>query len=294
MKSKQSLGVLILLLTSLIWGCAFVAQKTGLEYVEPFTFQTLRALLGVITLIPVILVRDAKNATYKKMDKKERNTLVLGGILCGLALTIASGLQQFGLQYSTAGKAGFITALYIILVPILGVFLKKKVRPVIWLCVAMAAVGLYLLCMTDSFTFGVGDIYLLLCSLCFAVHIMVVDHFSPRTDGVKLSCIQFATLAILSCIIMLIFENPTLPAIRDAWLSICYAGIMSCGVAYTLQIIGQKYAEPSVASLAMSFESVFAMLAGIIILGEGLTLRTGLGSLIMFFAILLSLAPERK
>lgn len=297
MKKKQNLGIVILLLASLIWGCAFVAQRTGMEYVGPFTFLSMRSILGVIALLPVILVLDGikkKNATYKKNTPKDTKNLIIGGICCGIALTVASALQQIGMQYSDAGKGGFITALYILLVPILGLFLKRKVRPIIWLCVIMAAFGLYLLCVTDSFKFEKGDIYLLLCALVFSVHIMVVDHFSPKTDGVKLSCIQFFTVFVLSGIVMLIKETPTTENIMSAWLPIAYAGVMSSGVAYTLQIIGQKHTEPTIASLMMSFESAFAVLAGIIILGEQLSPRSWLGCGIMFLAIILSLLPEKK
>ena len=297
MKAKQNLGIVILLLAALIWGCAFVAQRAGMEYVGPFTFLSMRSILGVIALLPVIFVLDTikkKNNTYKKNTAKDTKNLILGGICCGIALTVASALQQIGMQYSDAGKGGFITALYILLVPVLGLFLKKKVRPIIWLCVIMAAFGLYLLCVTDGFKFEKGDIYLLLCALVFAVHIMTVDYFSPKTDGVKLSCIQFFTVFILSGIVMFIAETPTPENIINAWLPIAYAGVMSSAVAYTLQIIGQKYTEPTIASLMMSFESAFAVLAGIVILGEQLSPRSWLGCGVMFLAIILSLIPSKE
>lgn len=293
MKSKKLFGNLVLLLTALIWGCAFVAQSSGMDYVGPFTFQTSRSILGCLVLIPFILANDAikkKNNTYEKQNPK---TLILGGILCGTALTVASGLQQYGMQYSTAGKGAFITAMYIVLVPILGLFMKKKVNPIIWISVILGALGLYLLCIKEDFSLGEGDIYLILCAVAFSFHILIVDHFSAKVDGVKLSCLQFGVMFILSAIFMFMTETPNMADIKAAWLPICYAGIMSCGVGYTLQIVGQKYTEPTVASLLMSLESVFAVIAGIILLKEAPSAKEWLGCASMFAAIIIAQIPQK-
>lgn len=298
MNKKQLLGNSLLLLTALIWGCAFVAQSVAADTLETFTIQTARSFLATLVLIPVILVSDSfkkKNNTYKKLDKSEKKTLIRGGILCGIALTVATALQQTGLNLgTTAGKSGFVTAMYILIVPILGLFLKKKIRPIVWACVAMGVVGLYLLCMQGGFSLAVGDFFTILCSLVFSVQILLVDYYSPKVDGIKLSCIQFFTMFIISLAAMLIFETPSIDNMRAAWLPICYAGILSSGVAYTLQIIGQKNTEPTVASLLMSFESVFAVIAGIIILDETPSAQEYLGSAVMFAAIIISQLPEKK
>lgn len=293
MKSKKLFGNLVLLLTALIWGCAFVAQSSGMDYVGPFTFQTSRSILGCLVLIPFIFANDAvkkKNNTYEKQNPK---MLILGGILCGTALTVASGLQQYGMQYSTAGKGAFITAMYIVLVPILGLFMKKKVNPIIWISVILGALGLYLLCIKEDFSLGEGDIYLILCAVAFSFHILVVDHFSAKVDGVKLSCLQFGVMFILSAIFMFMTETPNMADIKAAWLPICYAGIMSCGVGYTLQIVGQKYTEPTIASLLMSLESVFAVIAGIILLKEAPSAKEWLGCASMFAAIIIAQIPQK-
>ena len=235
--------------------------------------------------------------------KKENRLLIIGGICCGIALLIASNLQQIGIFYTTAGKAGFITALYVVLVPICGLFIGKKVRPVIWLCVLASAVGLYLLCMPAEGGFGhinKGDLLIMLCALCFTGHILVIDYFSPKVDGVKLSCIQFFVAGILSIILMfpldpaLGFDLPSFSTLIDSWLPILYAGVLSCGVAYTLQIVAQADTDPTVASMILCLESVFAVIAGMIILGESMSLREIAGCLIMFAAIVVSQLPAKE
>ena len=217
-----------------------------------------------------------------------------GGICCGLALCVAANLQQVGIMYTTVGKAGFITALYILIVPIFGLFFRKKVRPLLWVCVAIAVVGLYLLCMSETLTIAKGDLYVFACAIVFAIHILVIDHFAPHVDGVKMSCIQFFVTAVLSGILMLIYEEPNWADISAAWLSIGYAGVLSCGVAYTLQIVAQKHTQPVVASLLLSLESVVAVIAGIILLKEMPTLKEGIGCVLMFAAIILAQLPEKK
>ncbi len=298
MKNKRMLGNFILLFTALIWGCAFPAQSVASKNVEPFTFMALRSALGTLVLIPTTIIMSAikkRDPGYTAPTKANKLFLLKGGIACGAVLTLSTVLQQIGLTLgTTSGKSGFITAMYILLVPVFGLILKKKVRPIIWLSVALGVVGLYLLCMKDGFTLAPGDFYTMLCAAVFAIHILIVDHFSPGTDGVKLSLIQFATMTVISGVIMLLFENPDWAKITEVWLPICYVGIMSSGVAYTLQIVGQKNTEPAIASLLMSFESVFAMLAGIMLLHEIPTLAETIGSAIMFAAVIMAQLPEKR
>ncbi len=286
MKKKQLGNSLLLLLTATIWGSAFVAQSVGMEHVGPFTFTFSRSIIGGIVLLPCIL--------FLGKWKKGFATKVewIGGICCGIALCIASNFQQVGMQYTTVGKAGFITALYVVLVPIFGIFMKKRVSLLIWGCVAVSVVGLYLLCMpTGAFVLAFGDLLVLLCAVLFSVHILVIDHFSPKGDGVVISCIQFFTCGILSGIPMLFFENPSVGSVLDAKWSILYAGVLSSGVAYTLQVVAQKNVNPTVASLIMCLESVVAVLAGWIILGQGMSSREIWGCVLMFTAIVVAQLP---
>lgn len=313
--SKKMRGNLMLMLTAFIWGSSFVAQKSGMDLIGPLAFNGIRTLIGGIVLVPAIMF--LKNWKAKKTlqagetaaevseeeRKKENRLLIIGGICCGIALLIASNLQQIGIFYTTAGKAGFITALYVVLVPICGLFIGKKVRPVIWLCVLASAVGLYLLCMPAEGGFGhinKGDLLIMLCALCFTGHILVIDYFSPKVDGVKLSCIQFFVAGILSIILMfpldpaLGFDLPSFSTLIDSWLPILYAGVLSCGVAYTLQIVAQADTDPTVASMILCLESVFAVIAGMIILRESMSLREIAGCLIMFAAIVVSQLPAKE
>lgn len=291
----------LLLLTAFIWGVAFVAQSVGMDYVGPLTFNAVRFIIGAIFLIPCIAFLDklkekenqaaGKNITAAPQNKK---VLITGGICCGIAIAAASTLQQYGIAYTTVGKAGFITALYIVIVPILGIFLKKKPRLIIWLSVLLALVGLYFLCMTDSLSFSKGDTLVLLCAFVFSLHIMIIDHFSPMVDGVRMSCIQFAVAGILCGIPALIFEHPTFSSLIAAWAPVLYAGILSCGVAYTLQIVAQKNYDPTVASLLLSLESVFSVLAGWVILHQSLSPREIFGCVLVFIAIILVQLPAPK
>lgn len=296
---------LLLLLTAAIWGVAFVAQSVGMDYVGPFTFNTVRSLLGGIVLIPCIVLLKRINVGSKDTagaaehasgdPAGQRKVLLTGGVACGVLLCIASNLQQFGIMYTSVGKSGFITAMYIVLVPVLGIFLKKKAGIKIWCSVAIAVGGLYLLCMTDSgFSIQKGDLLLLLGAVIFSFHILTIDYFSPKVDGVKMSCIQFFTCGILSMVCMFLFEQPQIGAILQAWIPIVYAGVMSCGVAYTLQIVGQKGMNPTVASLILSMESVISVIAGWLILHQKLSSRELLGCVLMFVAIILVQLPERK
>lgn len=283
---------LLLLLTATIWGVAFVAQSVGMDYVEPFTFNGLRNLLGALVLLPVIYGMSGKKAAA--VEKKDTRTLWLGGVLCGLCLCVASSLQQIGIQYTTAGKAGFLTAMYIIMVPVFGLFLKKKCSPFVGISIVLATVGLYLLSIKEGFNIGKGDIYVILCAVVFSMHILVIDYFAPKCNGVKLSCIQFLVCGVLCSVIALVVEEPTLSGILAAWLPIAYAGVMSCGVAYTLQIIGQKGMNPTVASLILSLESVISVLAGWLLLHQTLSAREIIGCMIMFAAIILAQLPAKS
>jgi len=288
-------GNLLLLLTALIWGTAFVAQSVGAGYVGPFTFNCARSVLGGLVLIPVIFVLDKAGITHRPQTKAERKTLTLGGICCGTALAVASAFQQLGVARTTVGKAGFITALYILIVPLLGwLFLKKKVGRLVWIGVGLALVGMYLLCMTESLSVSFGDLLVLVCAFCFSIHILVIDYFSPKADGVRLSCIQFFTAAVVSGILMLLFEQPSFEAVLGAALPIAYAGIMSSGVAYTLQVVAQRDTDPTVASMLMSLESVFALLAGWVLLNQALSVKELCGAVLVFCAIILAQLPEKK
>ncbi len=302
MKTKN---VILLVLTAFIWGTAFVAQSVGMDYLEPFTFNGVRSLIGGIALLPCIWFLGRMNGKAVSADEDgrmeegklspaDRKELALGGIACGLLLFCATSLQQIGIQYTTAGKAGFITAFYIVIVPVLGIFLGKRIGWKVWLAVAAALAGLYFLCITDKFTVGKGDVLIFVCAVVFSVHILVIDYFSPRVDGVKMSCIQFLVCGIMSLPFMFAFETPKAGAMLEGWMPLLYAGVLSCGVAYTLQIIGQKNMNPAVASLILSLESCFSVLAGWAVLGERLSVRETAGCVLMFTAIILAQMPDGR
>lgn len=292
MKNKMSVkSVVMLVMTAFIWGVAFVAQSVGMDYIGPFTFNCVRLFLGGAVLIPCIWILDHMGFGQKKA--KDKN-LLLGGVLCGIALAVASNLQTIGVKYTTVGKAGFITALYIVLVPVFGIFLKKRVGIKIWTSVVIGVAGLYLLCITDSFSIGKGDFFVLLCAVVFTIHILLIDYFSPKVDGVRMSCIQFFVAGILSSVPMFLFEKPELTAVKAATAPLLFSGVLSCGVAYTLQIIAQKDVDPTIASLILSLESVFSVLAGWAVLGQLLNQKEIMGCVLMFAAIILAQLPERK
>ncbi len=306
MKNRQIRNSLLLVLTALIWGSAFVAQRKGGDVVGPFTFNGIRSFIGSAVLVPVILVLNRVKPSEKiPKTRAEKTVLWVGGACCGTILFLASSAQQLGMYMGTsAGKAGFLTACYILLVPIISLFLKKKCGWNIWVGMGITVIGLYLLCMTDSLRFQASDLMVLLCALLFAVHILVIDYFSPLVDGVRLSCIQFMVCGILSMIPMFFVEmQHSLSGIvvwtqnlqsLDAWIPILYAGILSCGVGYTLQIIGQNGLNPTLASMLMSLESVFSVLAGWLILQEKMELRQLGGCALIFVAILLAQMPVDK
>ena len=297
---------LLLLLTAMVWGVAFVAQSVGTDYVGPWTFVCTRYILSTIVLIPVTCffeknIRSRKENLSPEEDrtrrKEDRRIYLKGGAACGFFLGMASLAQQAGIKYTTAGKAGFITALYVILVPLIGLVMGKKPGRRIFFCAGLGLVGLYLISIREGFRIGSGDALVILCAFLFSGQILCVDYFSPRVENmVRLANTQFFFTALISACGMLIFEQPQMSAIRAAAVPILYAGLMSGAVGYTLQIVAQKYTDPSVASLLMCMESVFSALAGWLILGQGLTGRELLGCLLLFTAVILSQIPagEKK
>lgn len=294
--SKKMRGNLILLLTALIWGTAFVAQSAGMEHVQPFTYNGVRTLIGGLVLIPVIFLFDrlkpADQRPSPDEQKEIRRNSLIGGAACGVVLCVASSFQQFGISMTTAGKAGFITALYIVIVPLLGVFIKKKIPKITWLCVGIAVVGFYLLCVKEGFSVSSGDLLVLCCAFFFSIHIMVIDYFNGKqVDGVRMSCIQFLVAGLISLVLMLVFEQPSLENLWAAKGSILYAGVLSCGVAYTLQILGQRDTEPTTATLILSLESVFAALSGWALLHETLSFKELAGCALVFAAVILAQIP---
>lgn len=294
MKKSEVKSSLLLLLTAFIWGVAFVAQSMGLDYVEAMTFNGCRFLLGGTVLLPVIYFRkkrQLKQAPDEGQKRKQRKITLVGGICCGLALCTASCLQQYGIQYTTVGKTGFITALYIVIVPILGIFLKKKISPLVWAGAVLAVAGFYFLCITENAGINKGDILVFFCAVCFSFHIMIIDYFAPKADGVQLSCVQFYVSGIICMMAAFLLETPSMQEIMAGAIPILYAGIFSCGVAYTLQIVGQARVNPTVASMILSLESVISVLAGWVILQETLTGRQIVGCILVFGAVILAQLP---
>ena len=308
-------GVTLLLIGSFIWGTTFVAQSMGTNHLDAFSFNCIRNFIGVFALIPVLLwqvctkkkdmnnVQEFSSCTNSPMNHKKRtlsqelcavftHDLIIGGIICGTALCLASNFQQMGIEHSSVGKSAFITTLYIVLVPLLGLFFKKKLPLQIWCGVILAMTGLYLLCMkNEAFVLEIGDIYLLLCAFFFTIQITAIDYFAPKVNSIALSMMQFFVTAILSGICMIFNELPTLENILSAMIPLLYAGVLSSGVAYTFQIIGQKHLAPAVASLIMSLESVFATLAGWVILHEILSTKELIGCGLVFAAVILTQLP---
>lgn len=294
----QLRNTLLLVLGALIWGVAFVAQSVGSGYVGAYTFLASRSWLACAFLLGLIFVR---HKTRQKQGSRlpfwiKPKTLVLGGALCGIALFAASAAQQMGVGTTSTAKAGFLTALYVVIVPVLGLFAGRRPGAKLWVCVAVSVVGLYLLCMAgrDALTLTGGEWQLLLCALLFSFQILLVDHFGPQLDGVQLSFAEFLMTAVLSTLFMFLFENPTPAQLAGAAVSILYCGILSSGVGYTLQILGQQNLDPTIASLAMCLESVFSALAGWVVLHQTLTPVETLGCCLMFAAIVGAQLPGRK
>ncbi len=293
MKRFSLKSSLLLFLAAFIWGIAFVAQSVGMDYMGPLSFNGARFLMGSAVLLPVVLFRRKKKKE-KGIVPADLKATITGGVCCGLALCSASLFQQYGIMYTTVGKAGFITTLYIILVPFFGIFLKKRITGRVWTGAVIAAAGMYLLCMSERLALSKGDTLVFVCAVLFSVHILIIDHFSEKADGVELSCIQFFTAGVIGSIGALIFEQPTLQAMADGIIPLAYAGILSCGVAYTFQVIGQKDMDPTIASLILSMESVFSVLAGFIILNEELSKRELSGCILVFAAVILVQLPDKR
>ena len=282
-------NAILLFLAALIWGTAFVAQSVGMDYVGPFTFNACRYVIGSAVLFPLILLR--KRRTGGTLISRDD---LRAGMACGFFLAVASNLQQAGIMTTDVGKAGFLTAMYIVIVPVLHFFLTRRSSLRLWISAAIAAAGLYFLSISGSWTLETGDILLILCAFVFSLHILCIDHFSGTSDGVTVSCLQFLTAAVLSWAGALLTETVLWDTIRQAGPAILYAGVFSCGVAYTLQIIGQKGADPGPASLILSLESVVSVAAGFLFLGQALAARELLGCALMFAAIVLVQLPEKK
>lgn len=318
-KTHKLRNTFFLFLTAMIWGAAFVAQSVSMDYIEPFTFICLRSVIGGLFLIPIIIVLDGirkksqdesanvvssentlhNNILHNNIETEEKQglswknkQLIEGGIVCGIFLFFANCFQQTGIQYTTVGKAGFITTFYIIIVPLIGLFFKKYCGILTWISVVIALTGLYFLCITQKLTIQRGDALILCCSVLYAGQILAIDHYNPFVDGVKMSCIQFLTGGVLGAVFMFLFENPSVAMILSAAGPILYTGIMSTGVGYTLQIVGQKGLNPTVAALILSLESVFSALSGYVFLHQVLTTRESIGCVLMFIAIVLAQLPD--
>lgn len=298
-KKMRIIGPILLISAAMIWGLSFVAQKQGMEYVEGFTFNGIRSLIGGIVLLPVIFFRSRKNPVkLSPVEKKQtRKDNIKGILIVGTMLCIGSNLQQFAFDYIEPGKVGFITALYMLLVPLISFIAYKKKQPVTtWIGVILGVGGLYMICMggASSFSLGKGEILAMLCSIAFALHIIVIDKYAPKIDTIVLSCGQYLVTGIVSCILMFIFEKPDAGNIMQAAVTILYAGIMSCSCAFTFQIIGQKYTEPTLASMLLCTESVFSVIFSFIILGERMTVIEYVGCAVMFIAIIIAQLPAKK
>ena len=302
MNIRNLKGNLILILAALIWGLAFVAQDRAAELIGPFTLNGIRSLIGSAFLVPVIFILSKRSGRpILEKTKLDRKHLLTAGILCGVFLCVAVNFQQFGIalypeEAAASGRSGFITALYVILVPLCGFLFRKRVALTVWLGVGLTVIGMYLLCFSGGMEgIYLGDIIVLCCAFAFTFQILCIDRFADRVDGVKLSAIQFFVCGVLSLILMFIFEQPELPNILAAWFEILYLGIFSSGIAYTLQIIGQQYSQnPTVASILMSLESVFALIGGAILLGEQFSIREIFGCVLIFAAIILAQLPSEK
>ncbi|MBQ9061424.1 MAG: DMT family transporter [Eubacterium sp.] len=278
----------LLLLTAAIWGTSFVAQSVGMETVNPLVFNGTRSILATVFLMIVMLIRMKKAPELRVRLRQGRRIHLTGGIVCGILLFAASTIQSYGIKYTTAGKSGFITAFYVVLVPVISMLFGKKVSRTIWLAILLAVGGLYLICINESFTINRGDLLTMVCAVFFSFHILTIDHYTDQVDGIAMSCIQFLTVSVISVILMILFVHPDFRAVRDAWLPIGYAGIFSCGIAYTLQVVAQKGIHPAVASLLMSMESCISVLAGWLILHQAMSARELAGCGLMFAAIVLA------
>ena len=287
---------MLLLLAAVIWGAAFTAQSVGMEHLGPFSFNAIRFSIGGVVMLPVVAFRQRslkKKAAGPEAGFTKR--LVFTGVLCGLLLTLANSIQQIGLLYTSPGKAGFITALYVIIVPVIGLFFGNRPTLRLWISVVIAVAGMYLLCVTDTFSVEKGDILIMICALIFAVHIMAIDRLAHDLDGITMSCIQFLTAGVIcSAIVPLTGEVITLGAVKSAAIPLLYAGVFSCSFAYTFQTVGQQNTTPTAASLLLSTESVFAAIAAWLLIGDTMTVREIFGGMLSFLAVILSQLPSKK
>lgn len=307
MKTHQIRNSLLLLMAAVIWGVAFVAQSVAVDYIETFTLNGIRFVMGGMVMLPVIIIRDRKEKAGENriqqdqmrqneaQEKEARRAVLIGGTASGITLFVATTLQQWGIIGTTAGKAGFLTALYIIIVPIIGIFFGKKQGIRLWISVVLALTGMYLLCMQkESLTINRYDMFLLICAVAFAIQILLLDHYTQWADPLKLACMEFFVCGGLSLAGMILTEHPRWENIVAAAVPLLYTGILSSGVAYSLQAVCQKNLNPVVASLIMSLESVISAIAGWLILGQKLSSRELLGCVIMFSAIILAQLPDKK
>jgi len=297
-KYKVLGGSILLLIAAVIWGTAFVAQSTAMDHIGPFTMNGLRSLFASLFLLPAMLISDKiqgkKPTFFGTTNPSEIKTLLKGGVLMGIFVTIASTIQQIGIISTTVGKAGFLTTLYIVMVPILGLFLKKKIGLSSWVAILLSLVGMYLLCVKGSFSIGMGDLLMIGSAFFFAIHILVIDAYSYRTSGIRLSFIQFVICAVVCLVFALIFESPEWEDIVSAMGSIIWAGVFSAGIGYTLQVVGQKSVPAHVAPLIMSLESVFSALSGAIFLNEVMNRRESIGCILIFCGVMLAQIPFDK
>lgn len=286
-----------MLLAALIWGSAFIFQKMGMDYIGPFLFGFFRFTLGALALLPVIWLLGKIHAGKQKQEETttfKDKTLLAGALLCGFANFVAGSLQQVGIVYTTAGKAGFITSMDIVIVPILLIFLKKKVAPATWLGVAIACIGLYLLCITEGFTIQLGDGLVMACAVAYSFQILLIDYYSERTDPIKLSCLQFLWAGMLSGIVAIFVETIDLHGILACAVPIIYVSILEVSAAFTLQVVGQRYTPPAIAAIIMSLESLFSAICGALFLGESMTAKEMLGCGLMLLAFIVTQIPEMK
>jgi drug/metabolite transporter (DMT)-like permease len=296
-RRQQAVSYILLVIGAFIWGSAFIFQKKGMDYIGPLAFNGIRNLMGSFVLIPFILISDKRKPKEElEKEKSSRKLLIKAGVICGVFLAAASTVQQYALKYTSTGKVGFITTLYIIFVPIVGVFIGKRFRPVLWISAVLAIVGLYVLCIKkgEGFSLVLGDWLALACAFLFAFQILSLDKFTPLVNPVKLASIEFFVCGVICCVLMFIFEKPTLSAVLSAYIPLLYAGLLSTGVAYTFQAVAQKHANPVMASLIMSLESVFCVLTGWALLHETLTPRETVGCIIIFIGVIITQLPDLK
>lgn len=295
MRNFFSKSNLLLILASIIWGCAFVAQNVGMNYIGPWTFSTIRFLIAGFSLLAIIPILDKKRThVIRPKTKEEKMKLLLGSVLCGLALSIGSIVQQIAMLTVPVAKAGFLTTLYVLFVPMITLLFGKKIPLKVWIGIAMALFGLYLLSMAGNLAIGIGEILLILAAFLFAIHIIIIGYFSTRVDPVRLSCGQLLIGGFATVIPMIVIEKPTIGSILAAYIPLLYTGIFSSCVAYTLQIFAQKEANPTIAGMLLSLESVFAALAGYLILHQVLNTRELIGCVVIFIAIVIAQLPNRR